>query len=100
MPNGGTPIHMVLKPKDSDVVIHCETDTIKIFTRKEWNENVKTLFPADDEKDDNGNPIATLSSTETAAIYGFIKHWLIENREPWELSREIDVDFAQIFKTI
>ena len=71
-------------------------------SEKSWemsgNINLNPMFiqppPSDDEKHDNGKPIATLSSTETAAIYGFIKHWLGDDREPWELSREIDVDFA------
>ncbi len=44
MPNGGTPIHMVLKPKNSEVVIHCETDIIKIFTREGSDPESTNIF--------------------------------------------------------
>jgi hypothetical protein len=54
MPNGGTPIHMVLRPKHSSLGIHCLTNEIRIFTVEEWENKVKTLFPSEDEKENNG----------------------------------------------
>ena len=71
MPNGGTPTHMVLRPKYLSLVIHCLTNEIRIFTIDEWENNVKILFPLEEEKENNGIPIAVLDKKETAAIMAF-----------------------------
>ena len=70
MPNGGIPIHMALFPSDgSDFVLYCHAGSLNIFSRKEWDENKA-----------KGKPLATLSEAEGAAVAGFLKYWVGDDR--------------------
>lgn len=67
MPNGGIPMHMVLHPRDGDVVIHCQGGEMRIISKDEWGrDGVKAAT------------ICTLSNPEGAALAWHLRYWLGE----------------------
>jgi hypothetical protein len=81
MPNGGVPLHMILRPKQCrNIVIYCYGGEMRLYSQSEW-----------DAKKSDGTPMATLTESEGAALAGFLQYWLGD----WRLKAcrpEPDVD--------
>jgi hypothetical protein len=69
MPNGGYPLHMVLKPRRSaDYVIHAEGARVRLFTAEAW-----------EESRGGATPLLELEADEAAALARFVMHWAPES---------------------
>ena len=64
MPNGGVPRHMILTPRDGEIVIHCEGTVLHIIRQEDWAREKATA-----------QPITSLSPDETLALVGFLQYW-------------------------
>lgn len=67
MPNGGVPLHMVVRPPQSDLVIHCEEAHLSIYRKTEW-----------DADGTDASPIATLDEAACGGIAWFLQHWIVD----------------------
>ena len=75
MPNGGVPISLILKPKESNVVVHCESNKeINIYDRSEWEKKITSLAHGG-KPQDVMNPIAKLTKNEAWSIAAFLNGW-------------------------
>jgi len=70
MPNGGTPIHMVLRPQKGRHIIYCRGAVLKVFSKEEW-----------DKSKSQGEPIIVLEKQEAQVIERFLRYWLTDERE-------------------
>ena len=78
MPNGGVPMHMVLRPQSSRAhVVYCEGARMKIFTKDAW--------------DQRGEPEVVLDEKEAKAVQRFLRYWAQDSGEN-PLAREAGVD--------
>ena len=98
MPNGGVPISLILRPKESDVVFHCKTsDEITIYDKAEWEEKITSLARGGPKE--IMKPIAQLTRNEVWSIVAFVNAWYtyLEGSVPKisEIhSKEVDFHFA------
>jgi hypothetical protein len=66
MPNGGIPIHMLLRPKASDThVMYCHGAELKVIRKDEW-ERAKS----------KGDPEIVLDREEAQVLERFLRYWL------------------------
>ena len=66
MPNGGIPIHMVLKPRSSkDTVVYCHGAEVKVFAAENWENSHASA-----------DPVLTLNRDEALVLERFLKYWL------------------------
>ncbi len=65
MPNGGVPIHMVLRPKRGNVVIYCHGGQMSVFARADW-----------EALGSKAEPILALTAHEAGALAWQLEHWL------------------------
>ena len=83
MPNGGVPIHMVLRPKQGGHVIYCHGAVLKVFSNKEW-----------DKSKSEGKPILVLAKQEAQTIERFLRYWLTDQGEgPIYRQEGIEVEY-------
>jgi hypothetical protein len=81
MPNGGVPIHMMLRPKASDThVIYCHGSELKMIPNEEW-ELAKS----------KGRPDLVLDRQEAQVLERFLRYWLSDTGDG-PLCHEPDVD--------
>jgi hypothetical protein len=45
MPNGGVPIHMILRPATGGWVVHCHGTEMRLIEETEWDASKRTLDP-------------------------------------------------------
>lgn len=86
MPNGGVPIHMVLKPQSSDgQVIHSHAGEVRVVSKREWEQS-------------GANGAATLSLTKAEALVleRFLRYWL-HDKEDGPIYRQPGVDVLYDF---
>lgn len=69
MPNGGVPIHMVLRPRAGSVVIYCVGGAMAVFDRAAW-----------DSQGADAAAIFRLTEAESAALAWQLKYWLGDAR--------------------
>lgn len=81
MPNGGIPMQMVLRPKQSDVVVHCRAGLVQVFHRTDW-----------DRDRAKAEPIFAMDASEAAALAGFVRYW-VGARPPIDRSRNVDSEY-------
>ena len=73
MPNGGYPLHMVLRPvSGSDYLIHCQGPEVRIYSQGEWERGA-----------DKCVPLVQLQASETQHLVRFLTHWLEERPPSW-----------------
>jgi hypothetical protein len=64
MPNGGVPIHMLMRPKQGDVVIHCHGGVVRFYSHAEW------------ERGGDREPMSELDEAEARMLMGFLRYWI------------------------
>jgi hypothetical protein len=68
MPNGGVPLHMILRPRDgSPIVLHAEGAKLAIHSADLWDRD-KT----------NAAPLAVISEAEAFVLSRFLRYWLAD----------------------
>lgn len=84
MPNGGVPKHMVLFPKDGDVVIYCQAGRMSVVSRNAW---IAQKAQAES--------LCILNEQEGAAVAWFLRYWLGEEqlRPGYHMHDKIQAEF-------
>lgn len=85
MPNGGLPMHMVLRPKSNpDVVIRCDAGRLRVDFHAQTRET----------SDGNSRSGFELSEEEAGALAWFLHHWVApEHFQPAYKTRRVDAVF-------
>jgi hypothetical protein len=81
VPNGGIPIHMIMRPRGSNMVVYCYAGEIAIYTSEEWEANAR-----------KGEPVMKLNREESAALSGFLRYWLGE-QGPIHRRGDFDIEY-------
>ncbi len=65
MPNGGSPMQMLLRPRQGNVVILCDGGNMRVYARDAWEALGR-----------KAEPICTLTAHEAGALAWHLDHWL------------------------
>jgi len=85
MPNGGVPLHMILRPRDGTVVIYSKGGTLQVYSAEDWRRQKSAA-----------TPLCSLTESEVSALAWQLRYWLGEARlQPgYKMPRQsIDVEY-------
>lgn len=92
MPDGGYPLHLILRPKGHpDLVVHSRGGEFRVFTRDEWDEHVQNLYPQTPEEE-RGTPLLVLNDEEAKVLAAHLGHWLPDAGHHY-FSPSVDADY-------
>jgi hypothetical protein len=80
MPNGGVPIHMILRLKNNpEIVIYSFSGNLLFFSREEWETNSLEVR----------KPIIAINESEAKVMAWFIDYW-VGNSKHYESTYGLD----------
>lgn len=72
---------MILRPKESEVVVHCRSGALEVFQLADW-----------DLDRSNAESICSLDASEAAALAAFIRYWT-GSRPPINRMPNVDSEY-------
>lgn len=71
MPNGGVPLHMLMRPKKGqDVVVYCKGAELCVIAKEEWGKSKH-----------KAKPLLALTHEEALVLERFFRYWLQDKEE-------------------
>lgn len=84
MPNGGVPLHMVIRPRGSGVsVLYCQGADVRVVARADW-----------ERLGVQAGPVLVLGRAEAQVLERFLRYWLQDHDEgPIYRHPDVDVEY-------